>query len=112
MRGMCGTVVIAFGLLSSLGFPAKCRAVDFGRANIYPVGASPKMVIAGDFNGDNKMDFAVLNQDSASVSILLGNGDGAFQPANNFDIGSTPGAKPVSIAAGDLNGDHKLDLIV
>ena len=112
MRGMCGTVVIAFGLLSSLGFPAKCRAVDFGRANIYPVGASPKMVIAGDFNGDNKMDFAVLNQDSASVSILLGNGDGAFQPANNFDIRSTPGAKPVSIAAGDLNGDHKLDLIV
>ena len=112
MRGMCRDVAIALGLLSSLGFSAKCRAVDFARANIYPVGASPQMAVSGDFNGDGKTDFAVLNQDSANVSILLGNGDGTFRPARNFAIGGAPESKPVSITAGDFNGDQKLDLIV
>jgi hypothetical protein len=37
------------------------------------------VVLAGDYNGDNKIDLAVANFDGGSVSILLGNGDGIFQ---------------------------------
>jgi uncharacterized 2Fe-2S/4Fe-4S cluster protein (DUF4445 family) len=37
-------------------------------------------VVAGDFNHDNKLDLAVAVGTSYSVSILLGNGDGTFQP--------------------------------
>ena len=35
----------------------------------------------GDFNGDGKLDLAVANYGSNTVSVLLGNGDGTFQGA-------------------------------
>src|SRR6516165_10700371 len=49
----------------------------------YTVGSSPVYVASGDFNGDNKLDLAVANFASNSVSILLGKGDGTFQAAVN-----------------------------
>jgi len=51
---------------------------------------------------------AVVNATSNTVSILLGNGDGAFQP--RIDFPAPIGAN--GIAAGDFNGDGRLDLVV
>jgi hypothetical protein len=50
----------------------------------------------------------VANYDSDNVSVLLGNGDGTFQSAQNYgtDFG------PSSVAIGDLNGDGYPDLAV
>ena len=62
----------------------------------------------GDFNGDGKVDLAVTNATDNKVSILLGNGDGTFQPQATYDVGGQPGP----IAVGDFNGDGKLDLAV
>jgi len=62
----------------------------------------------GDFNGDGKLDIAAANAQSDDVSVLLGNGDGTFQAALNFAVGSGPG----SVAVGDFNGDGKLDVAV
>jgi len=42
------------------------------------------------------------------VSVLLGNGDGIFQAAVNYGVGSPPFSVPV----GDFNGDGKPDLAV
>jgi hypothetical protein len=42
------------------------------------------------------------------VSLLLGNGDGGLQQATDFAAGSYP----VSVAAGEFNGDDLPDLVV
>jgi hypothetical protein len=42
------------------------------------------------------------------VSIVLGNGNGTFQPSVNYAVETNPD----SIAVGDFNGDGKPDLAV
>ena len=47
--------------------------------------------MAGDFNGDGRTDLAVANYVSPTdVSVLLGNGDGTFQPQVTYAVGSVP----------------------
>jgi hypothetical protein len=74
----------------------------------FPVGTSPVAQVTGDFNGDGKADLAVVNQGANTVSVLLGNGDGTFQPKTDY----ATGASPLGIAVGDVNGDGKADLVV
>ncbi|MGD0921682.1 MAG: choice-of-anchor D domain-containing protein [Terriglobia bacterium] len=89
----------------------------FGTQTAYPTGDYPTAVIAEDFNGDNKLDLAVAdsNCDAAGtcsatgfVSVLLGNGNGTFQPHVQYASGSGPQALLVA----DFNRDGKLDLAV
>ena len=83
----------------------------FDPANNFARGHSPYAVAIGDFNSDGVLDLVTANEssNSNSVTILLGNGDGTFDPANNF---STGGTTPRFVAVGDFNGDNVLDLAV
>lgn len=72
----------------------------------FPVGNNPVSQAVGDFNGDGHADLAVINQNSNTVSVLLGNGNGSFGPKTDYATGITP----TSVVAGDFNGDGKLDL--
>jgi len=68
----------------------------------------------GDFNGDGKLDLVAVNEsdtsvDNGYVSMLLGNGDGTFQPAESY---RTAGCCPDALAFGDFNGDGRLDLAI
>ena len=47
-------------------------------ASITPPGPNPIDAKAGDFNGDGKADLAVVGILTATVNVLLGNGDGTF----------------------------------
>jgi len=69
--------------------------------------ATPISLVAGDVNGDGILDLAVMNRDSANVSVRLGRGDGSFEDAPRY----ASGPRPVALAASDLNGDGALDLI-
>ena len=43
------------------------------------MGTGPSDLVVGDFNGDGKLDIAVVNELSDNVTILQGNGNGTFK---------------------------------
>ena len=92
----------------------------FQPAVVFSSGGSGAYSVAlADFNGDGKLDVAVANNNcpstfncttaEGSVGILLGNGDGTFQATTVFD---SNGLAPDAIAAVDLNGDGRPDLVI
>ena len=76
-------------------------------------GTGPVAIATGDFNNDGNTDLAVLNGTTGTVSILLGDGNGAFAPAL-VPVTLTTGVGPVAIVAGafNTNNDTNLDLAV
>jgi hypothetical protein len=82
----------------------------FGTQTAFAAGAGPYSVAVGDFNEDGKPDLAVTNDvvASATVSVLLGVGGGAFGAPNAFPVVSAP----TSVTVGDFNRDGHLDLAV
>jgi len=71
-------------------------------------GEQPQSIVAGDFNGDGKLDLAIANAADNTVTILLGNGDGTFTQASGSPI--AVGTTPYAIVAADFRANGKLDL--
>jgi hypothetical protein len=84
----------------------------FAPAVAVSTGTTPVFVTTGDFNGggslgDGKRDLVTVNVNSFDVSILLGNGNGTFQPPMNY---VTPDG-PAAVAVADFNNDATQDLV-
>src|SRR6185437_9293948 len=62
--------------------------LSFSPAVSYSVGTNPQAVVTADINHDGRLDLAVANVESDSVSVLLGNGNGSLQPARTFTTGA------------------------
>lgn len=73
-------------------------------------GLVPYGIDAADLNRDGIVDLAVAGQFGGTVSIFLGNGQGGFTEAPGSPISN--GRANSWVAAGDVNGDRKLDLVV
>jgi hypothetical protein len=79
----------------------------FGSVDTYPVGVEPVDVAIGDLDRDGGIDLVVANRVSGTLSILLNDGDGSFQPASAVQVGS----QPVAVAVAALNSDPFPDII-
>ena len=72
------------------------------------IGNIARGLAAGDFNHNGRPDLAVLDPLRNEVDILLGNKNDTFLAAKEFNL---PFSDGVTIATGDLNGDHKADFV-
>ncbi len=69
-------------------------------------GTGPIGLVVADFNQDGNLDIAteINNEGAENLALLLGNGNGTFQ-VQVLSLSAAP------LAAGDLNGDGKPDLV-
>jgi hypothetical protein len=105
---MVGSLVACAALLLAVAEAKDQPPPLFGEKTDYAVGRVPTSVAVADVDGDYRFDLVVTNRDDATVSVLLGNGDGTFGPGTDFGTGTWP----YSIAVGDVDSDGHQDLAV
>ncbi len=90
------------GSIDASSFAAK---VDFA------TGTTQYGIAIADVDGDGKADVITANQNSNNISILRNTStSGSISVAAKVDF--TAGTTPRSVAAGDVDGDGKTDLVV
>jgi hypothetical protein len=104
--GECGNACSASSQCK-VGVCEVCPLKLLGKVNI-TTGDQPYSAAVTDLNNDGKLDLVVANFIGDSLSVLLGKGDGTFQPK----VDLTGVTRPGRISASDLNVDGKVDVIV
>lgn len=84
------------------------------RAPLYSLGNGTSSAVASDFNGDGRTDIVAFNfafqAPSSTVTVTLANSNGTYgTPKVIASFASNISGK---VAAGDFNGDGKIDFAV
>ena len=74
-----------------------------------PSGPGLIPIAAVDLNRDGNPDLLVANANTNAATVLIGNGNGSFQPPVHYFDGAQ---LPVDIVAGDVDGDGLDDAVV
>ncbi len=108
-------VAAFFAMLIAMFAPAAVFAaaqglpLRFSKPIPYDAGGPVASVAVADVNGDGHLDLVVAYPGEGSVGVLLGKGDGTFQPVVKYNSG---GSGASSVAVADVNGDGKPDIVV
>lgn len=100
-------ILIVFQLISVMVFMISTAfaAVFFDSQQMIGTGYTASNATPYDFNGDGQIDLITGDNSTGAISILLGNGSGAFQKIAENNLGS------LSFVAADFNRDGKTDII-
>jgi hypothetical protein len=84
----------------------------FSNVTTYSTGADshPMSLAVGDFNNDSLTDIVVANSQADNIVVLIGYGNGSFSTYRTYSMGDS--SQPKSVAVGDYNRDHQLDIAV
>ncbi len=86
--------------------------ISFEDAVSFTAGGNPGHMGVADLNADGKLDIAVPNFTSNTVSILINNSSGPGNISFEAKVDINVGANPTHVGIGDFDLDGKLDLIV
>jgi chitobiase/beta-hexosaminidase-like protein/VCBS repeat protein len=103
-------LVAATLTVSAFPLSVSAQTPRFAAHKDYSSGHRPASVAVGDLNGDLVQDLALANSGDDSAAVLLGNGDGTFQPPRSVYFAA--GASPQSVAIADFNRNGRPDLVV
>jgi hypothetical protein len=121
-----GGTAITTGLFNADSFPDLAISnIDSGNVSVFlgngngtfkgatlaNVGSGPDGIVTGDWDGDSKIDIAVVDSTEIAdmnVTLLFGNGDGTFQNA----APTTAETDSVAIAKADFDASGRLDFAV
>src|SRR6185295_4083945 len=84
----------------------------FQLSNVLKAGGSPYSMAIADLNLDGRDDLAVANQATGDVSVYLNKGGLNFELQARFSVDSGSFESLLTPAAGDVDGDGRIDLAV